>query len=173
MGLFNPHRSLDISPSYQNVTMLTKATGVFGALFLASSLYLHPTGIPRSVGLIYPLMFLVAVISSRIIFERLSCIFDSAAADLGQKRIYVYGAGQAGRSILAFLRNQPWTVEAFLDDDVTKVGRVFHHLKIKDPSMLGPADPGERCNGAACPAQHQWNKKGRDMSTSMALGTRY
>ena len=141
MGLFGCYRSLDISPSYQNVTMLATAIGVFGAVFLAAGLYLYPTGIPRSVGLIYPLMFLVAVISSRIIFERFSRISDRVAADLGRKRIYVYGAGQAGRSILAFLRNQPWTVEAFLDDDVTKVGRVFHHVKIKDPSTLAPADP--------------------------------
>ena len=140
MSLFGCYRSLDISPSYQNVIILTKAAGVFGVLFLAAGLYLHPTGIPRSVGLIYPLMFLVAVISSRLTFERFARISDELGSRLSQKKIYVYGAGQAGRSILAFLRNQPWTVEAFLDDDVTKIGRVFHHVKIKAPSTLGPAE---------------------------------
>ena len=141
MGLYGCYRSLDIAPSYQNVTMLAKATGVFGTLFLAAGLYLHPAGIPRSVGLIYPLMLLVAVISARLMLDRLSRVSENVAAGMGRKRIYIYGAGQAGRSILAFLRNQPWGVEAFLDDDVTKVGRVFHHLKIKAPSTLGPADP--------------------------------
>ena len=38
MGLFGCYRSLDISPSYQNVTMLAMAAGVFGAIFLAAGL---------------------------------------------------------------------------------------------------------------------------------------
>lgn len=84
-------------------------------------------GIPRTVGIIQPLLFAIAAISVRILFGsiiRRSVRQQAAMMDHGN--ILIYGAGSAGRQLAeAISANREFRIVGFIDDDKT-----LHHTQI-------------------------------------------
>ncbi|MEX8192617.1 polysaccharide biosynthesis protein [Comamonas guangdongensis] len=104
---------------------------IYGGLFFCTLLLLKPPGIPRSIGLIQPLIFLVLVGVSRAM-ARFWFMGDGAATNVAAKgRLLIYGAGEAGvqtASALSAMRD--FVLLGFVDDDVSKVGRTINGVKI-------------------------------------------
>jgi FlaA1/EpsC-like NDP-sugar epimerase len=113
---------------------------VYGLLyFLVFGVY-GVVGIPRSIGILQPMLLFFAVVSSRLFVKYLlggNYLFKNKSHFL--KKALVYGAGSAGRQLVSALENSnELKVVGFLDDDDRLHGQVlqgqeiYSSLKITD-----------------------------------------
>ena len=135
LALRRCYHGLDLTFSYENVRALIGAVSLFAVLFLTGCITLYPTGVPRSVGLIQPMIISLFLIPPRVLLT----LLDSKPRDLDSHRqssVFIYGAGSAGRFLLSSLRHTQTKVIGFIDDDPKKIGGRFHHLKVFAPDNL-------------------------------------
>lgn len=120
------------------------ATGTAGAIYgvaLEIILFsLQSRGLdhmmPRSVGLLQPLLFLFLVVTSRAMAR--SWLGGVGPANGQAKaRLLIYGAGEAGVQTAAGIgASGPFTVAGFVDDDLGKIGRSINHLRVYSPQAI-------------------------------------
>ncbi len=106
------------------------AVGLYTVLFFGALLIFKWDGVPRSVGLIQPLLFLLLVGVSRAM-ARFWLAGWSATSLRGEGRLLIYGAGDAGvqtASALGIARE--FEVLGFIDDDPAKIGRSINGVNI-------------------------------------------
>jgi FlaA1/EpsC-like NDP-sugar epimerase len=116
----------------------TKAVGVYVAMFFSVLLLLKWDGVPRSVGLIQPLLFLVLVGGSRAI-ARFWLAGLSGKQHHAEGRLLIYGAGEAGvHTAYALAVNRQFILLGFIDDDGAKTGGSINGVEI-----IGSADVAE------------------------------
>ena len=116
------------------------ATSIYGLLYFSVVGIYGIQSIPRSIGIIQPILLFFAIISSRVIIRYLlinSLSFKNRPKN--KKKVLIYGAGNAGRQLLNSLENNTeMKVIGFLDDNEhyhnqTILGQiVFSPLKIKN-----------------------------------------
>ena len=87
--------------------------------FLVISVY-SIQNVPRSIGIIQPILLFVTVITSRLSAKFfLINIFSIKTKYNKKKNVLIYGAGNSGRQLLIALENSPeFNVVGFLDDDI-------------------------------------------------------
>lgn len=119
-----------------------KAVSFYTLIFFASLLVFRWEGVPRSIGLIQPLLFLLFVGASRAVARFwLAGRFSSAATIEG--RLLIYGAGEAGVQTASGLGvGNRFFLLGFIDDDPAKVGRSINGLDIMSTTHV--ADIVER-----------------------------
>ncbi len=102
---------------------IVKAVVLYGAILCAILLWQHWPGVPRSLGVLQPLVFLLLVAGSRT----LARAWLSRAGRGGREyegRLLIYGAGESGVQTAAALGNaHQYKLLGFVDDDVRKTGR--------------------------------------------------
>ncbi|PLQ01553.1 polysaccharide biosynthesis protein [Cupriavidus pauculus] len=116
-----------------------KAVGLYGALFFSVLLLLKLDGVPRSMGLIQPMLFLLLVGASRAL-ARFWLAGNMAKILSHEGRLLIYGAGDAGvqtASALAITRQ--YLLLGFIDDDPAKIGRTINGLDIYAPDDVPDA----------------------------------
>ena len=116
-----------------------KAVGVYSVLFFLALLLFEWNGVPRSVGLIQPLLFLLLVGASRAI-ARFWLAGWSGKARNATGRLLIYGAGEAGvqtASALGVARH--FVLLGFIDDDKTKAGGSINGVDIIAPDEVADA----------------------------------
>lgn len=115
-----------------------KAVGIYAVLFFTSLLLFKWDGVPRSVGLIQPLLFLLLVGGSRAVARFwLAGLFGKSRHSEG--RLLIYGAGEAGvQTASALAMNRHFFLLGFVDDDNSKVGGSINGVDI-----IGTADVAE------------------------------
>ena len=98
-----------------------KAVGVYALIFFASLLVFRWEGMPRSIGLIQPLLFVLLIGASPAI-ARFWLAGRSSTASTIEGRLLIYGAGEAGVQT-ASGRNvgNRFFLLGFIDDDPGKV----------------------------------------------------
>ena len=112
------------------------AVFVYGLLYFSIFTIYGIPGIPRSIGIIQPLLLLFGIISSRVIIRYLFVNIFSFKSNLkNKKKILIYGAGNAGRQLLISLENNTeMKVVGFLDDDVQ-----YHNQTILGQTIFSPS----------------------------------
>ncbi len=124
--------------SVEALITIAKAVAIYGIiLFVVLFLQALP-GIPRSVGILQPLIFLVLVGCSRG-FARfwLTRLVSRRYPQKRESRLLIYGAGTAGAQIAdALLHRQALTVIGFLDDDVQLHGKTINGLHVYSPTEV-------------------------------------
>ena len=116
-----------------------KAVGFYTVLFFFVLLFFKWQGVPRTLGLIQPLLLLLLVGSSRAIARFWLTGWSSKARQVAG-RLLIYGAGQAGvetASALAVARR--FLLLGFIDDDPAKAGRSINGVDIMAPSQVADA----------------------------------
>lgn len=107
-----------------------KAVGLYTAVFLGSLLVVRWEGVPRTVGLIQPLIFLLLVGGSRAV-ARFWLAGWSGKARHTEGRLLIYGAGEAGVQTASALGvGRRFVLLGFVDDDARKVGRSINGVSI-------------------------------------------
>ena len=118
---------------YTGMTALAttaKAVGIYALLFFCALLFFKWDGVPRSVGLIQPLLFLVVVGSSRAV-ARFWLAGWSGKSRHTEGRLLIYGAGEAGVQTASALGvGRQFVLLGFVDDDHSKVGRSINGVDI-------------------------------------------
>jgi FlaA1/EpsC-like NDP-sugar epimerase len=117
---------------------VVKAVFIYAAIYGFAFTVVSVPGVPRSVGIIQPLLLLVGVSLSRAFVRYwLGGIYQSLVGNEQLPRVLIYGAGSAGRQLAAALKTSPqMVVVGFLDDDDRLHGQVLNGLKIHNPSGM-------------------------------------
>jgi FlaA1/EpsC-like NDP-sugar epimerase len=94
--------------------------------------------VPRSVGILQPLLLLLGVTLSRAFVRYwLGGSYQGIRGRSGLPQVLIYGAGSAGRQLAAALKTSPeLIVVGFLDNDDSLHGQVLNGLKIYNPLMI-------------------------------------
>jgi FlaA1/EpsC-like NDP-sugar epimerase len=102
-------------------------------LVAAITLSFGPPGFPRSIYIIDLLVCLIVTSATRI-GRRIHWEFSRARSrDAAEGRTLIYGAGDAGVSVLREIRQNsglPWQVVGLIDDDPTKLGASIQGIRV-------------------------------------------
>jgi len=108
------------------------ATSVYALLYFAMIGIYGIQGIPRSIGVIQPILLFLSISATRV---SIKFLFLSNLKKLKNKTyVLIYGAGSAGRQLLTSLEsNLEMKVVGFLDDETQ-----FHRQKILGQTVYDP-----------------------------------
>ena len=94
-------------------------------------------GIPRSIGLLQPLLLFFGIISSRIAIKYFITDVYNIQNKSNKKNIIIYGGGEAGQQLVIALQNNfDFKVVGIIDDDVQLHGQLLLGQKIYSQSNL-------------------------------------
>ena len=106
--------------------------GVYGI----SSYAPYYANVPRSIGIIQPMILFIAIISTRLLVKY-SLIYNDNNKSFREKNVLIYGAGEAGRQLFISLENNlEFKVIGFLDDNKSLIGRILLGKTIYSTSNL-------------------------------------
>jgi FlaA1/EpsC-like NDP-sugar epimerase len=119
------------------VTVL-KAVAIYAVIYGFAFTWVGVPGVPRSVGLLQPLLLLLGVTLSRAFVRYwLGGIYQGIVGRSSLPQVLIYGAGSAGRQLAAALKtSQELVVVGLLDDDDRLHGQVLNGLKIYAPAAI-------------------------------------
>jgi FlaA1/EpsC-like NDP-sugar epimerase len=117
---------------------VAKAMMVYGVLYMATIAVMGFQGIPRTVGLIQPVLLLLLVGASRALARYwLGGAYQRQLQKASLPKMLIYGAGDAGRQMaVAMANSQEMRVVGFLDDDDRLHGHVLNGQPIYAPADL-------------------------------------
>ena len=117
---------------------VVKAVAIYGLMYGFAFTLVSVPDVPRSVGLLQPLLLLLGVTLSRAFVRYwLGGTYQGILGRSGLPQVLIYGAGSAGRQLAAALKASPELfVVGFLDDDDRLHGQVLNGLKIYAPASL-------------------------------------
>ena len=111
-----------------------KAVGVYAVLLTAILLWQKWNGVPRSLGAMQPIIFVLLVGSSRAFARFWLASLGSAAS---QGRFLIFGAGTAGvQTASAMGISGQFELLGFVDDDTSKVGRSVNGVTVFAPNSV-------------------------------------
>jgi FlaA1/EpsC-like NDP-sugar epimerase len=115
-----------------------KAVALYAVLYGFAFAVMGVPGVPRTVGVLQPLLLLLGVTFSRAFVRYwLGGIYLGTVNRERLPRVLIYGAGSAGRQLAAALKTSPeLVVVGFLDDDDCQHGQVLNGLKIYSPDAI-------------------------------------
>jgi len=115
-----------------------RAMLLYGLAFAAIFTFLGVDGVPRTVGLIQPILLLLLVGASRAAARVwLGGLYHQQLRKASLPQALIYGAGSAGRQLASAMANSPEIrVVGFLDDDDRLHGHVLNGLPIYNPADL-------------------------------------
>ena len=113
---------------------ILKAIFIYSLMLTLLLFYLKINDIPRSIGIIQPVIFFLLIFIFRMFL--VSLLNPRIRDDLGAKYL-IYGAGVAGAEFLMGQSNNFYkNVFGYLDDDNEKQGRIIMGKNILDPKSL-------------------------------------
>jgi FlaA1/EpsC-like NDP-sugar epimerase len=117
---------------------MARATLIYGILYAVIFTFIGFQGVPRTVGLIQPIVvFLFVGVSRAIARVWLGGLYQLEVKKLTLPRVLIYGAGSAGRQLASGMANSnEMRVVGFLDDDDRLHGHVLNGLDIFNPADL-------------------------------------
>jgi FlaA1/EpsC-like NDP-sugar epimerase len=111
---------------------------IYGFLYFSFFGVYGVVGIPRSIGILQPMLLFFAVVSSRLFVKYLfggNYLFKDKTQFL--KKTLIYGAGSAGRQLISAIENtNEYKVVGFLDDDDRLYGQVLQGQEIYPPLKI-------------------------------------
>lgn len=105
-----------------------RAIFIYGLMYSTVFTFVGVASIPRTIGLIQPLLLFVAIGASRALARYWLGGGYEALRRFGQRpNVLIYGAGSAGRQLAAaMVNNEEMRVVGFIDDDKSLQGRVLN-----------------------------------------------
>lgn len=117
---------------------VVRAMLLYGVLFAGVFTFYGVSGVPRTVGLIQPMLLLIFVGASRAVARIwLGGLYLSQISKGKLPQVLVYGAGSSGRQLAdALAKSTEMRVVGFLDDDKSLQGNMLNGLPILNPADL-------------------------------------
>ena len=111
---------------------VSKSIFIYGLFFSFLITIISFENIPRTVGIIQPLLLFFAVGGSRALIRFwIGDLYQNRLKKSLLPKAVIYGAGNSGRKLLIALENnKEIEITGFLDDDIEKQGRVLSGKKI-------------------------------------------
>ena len=120
---------------------ISQAVFVYGVIYAAVFTAFAIPGIPRTVGVIQPLLLLIALAAARASARYLlGGRFRRMLGSGPRKDVLIYGAGSAGRQLAAALSDTLDTrVVGFIDDNRDLQGSVIGGVRVLGPTKIDGA----------------------------------
>jgi FlaA1/EpsC-like NDP-sugar epimerase len=118
--------------------VVASAVGIYGLLYASIFTAIGVAGVPRTVGIIQPILLLLFVGASRALARAwLGDQYLSILKQATRPKVLIYGAGRTGRQLVAAMANShEMQVVGFLDDDDRLHGHVLNGQPIYNPTDL-------------------------------------
>jgi len=135
---FGLYREVFRYSGWMALLSLMRAIFCYGVLYALIFTVIGVSGIPRTIGLIQPIILLILVGGSRGIASYwFSNAYRRELKLANVPRVLIYGAGDAGRQLAgALAHSYEMQVVGFLDDDKEKQGQTIIGKRIYAPSRL-------------------------------------
>lgn len=119
-----------------DMTSIARASLGFGLIYAGIVTMIGVAGVPRTVGLIQPVLMFVTLIAVRA--TALFLLRPRTPDGQEVENALIYGAGETGRQLAAALkRDQHIRAIGFLDDDRSLHNRTAHGIKVYPPDQAG------------------------------------
>ena len=117
---------------------ITRAIFIYGILYTGIFTFIGVEGVPRTIGLIQPIVVFVLVGASRASARVwLGGLYQLEVKKSSLPQVLIYGAGSAGRQLASGMANShEMRVVGFLDDDDRLHGHILFGLNIYNPADL-------------------------------------
>jgi FlaA1/EpsC-like NDP-sugar epimerase len=132
------YQSIFRASGARSIAQLAWACGLFAVPMAALFLVIGVPGVPRTIGLLQPMIFFGLTASSRILIRHVMQEFVHGRAQ-GERAelVVIYGAGAAGQQLAVSLRHEPgYVLAGFVDDDAALTGRKIDGVPIVHASQL-------------------------------------
>jgi len=115
---------------------IAKAVAIYGTVLFALLVWQRWPDVPRSMGVLQPIIFLLLAGASRALARFwLAGIGSNRVATEG--RVLIYGAGESGVQTAAAIGNaRQFTLVGFVDDDARKTGRSINGVTVHAPAKI-------------------------------------
>ena len=134
MGLY---RAIFRFAGLQVIFSLNKAMAVYALIYAFVFTVFGVDQVPRSIGLLQPLIFGLGIVSSRLFVRKWLGGFGRSKLLTATPRALIYGAGSAGRQLASGLSTSPDVrVVGYVDDDDRLQGHNLNGLNIYSPNEL-------------------------------------
>ena len=132
------YRSVFRYSGWPALLTVARAVSIYGLLYLSIFTAIGVAGVPRTVGIIHPILLLLFVGASRALTRVwLGDKYLGILRKESRPKVLIYGAGATGRQLVSALSNSPkMKVAGFLDDDDRLHGQVLNGQPIYNPSDL-------------------------------------
>ena len=131
------YRQIFRESGIHSILEIGRATIVYGFIFailVGSGVIM---GIPRTVGVIQPILLFLLVSASRVLARAWADRAVACRSECRIPRVLIYGAGSAGRQIAAALESsRKMRVAAFLDDDASLHSSTINGVPVLDPAQV-------------------------------------
>lgn len=130
--VFGLYRAIFRYSGWPALVSVTRAVAIYGLLYAAVFTAISLPNVPRTVGLIQPILLLLLVGGSRILVRLwLGGQYESILRKAARPRVLIYGAGPTGRDLANALANsRELRVVGFVDDDRGLYGTVLNGLPV-------------------------------------------
>lgn len=139
--VFRLYRAVFRYVSWEALTTIAQAVFVYGIIYSAVVTAFAIPGVPRTVGVIQPVLLFLAMSGSRA-FGRylLGGQYRRQLRRSEKKNVLIYGAGSAGRQLAVALTDTMDTRPvAFVDDDPDLQGSAIGRLRVLSPDKIKSA----------------------------------
>lgn len=135
---FGLYRAIFRYAGWNATVALAQAMALYGLFYATVFTLVGIQGVPRSVGLVQPLLLLVFVGLSRLAIRLwLGGLYRHLLAEKARPGVLIYGAGEAGRQLAAALaRSTEYRLVGFVDDDPRLQGRSLDGRDVHNPDDL-------------------------------------
>jgi FlaA1/EpsC-like NDP-sugar epimerase len=132
------YRAIFRYSGWPSLLVVVRAVTIYGLLYASIFTAIGIQDVPRTVGIIQPVLLLLFVGASRALAHIwLGDQYQSILKRASRPKVLIYGAGSAGRQLLAAMAdNNELRVIGFLDDDDRLHGHVLNGQPIYNPADL-------------------------------------
>ncbi len=136
--MFGLYRTLFRYGGSSILATISMSTFIYGIIFFSIISIYGIKGVPRSIGIIQPILLFFGIVFSRFLVKLLlTGTFKSLINIRKRENILIYGAGSAGSELLISLENNPkYQIFGFLDDNPQLQRQLLFGKKIYNPSKL-------------------------------------
>ncbi len=122
---------------------ISKGIALYALLLFPLLYWLFWPSVPRSIGILQPIFFLLLVSFSRALARFWLAGFGTPRRQPNQARMLIFGAGVVGvQTAAAIAMTRQFKLLGFVDEDPAKIGRTINDLPIFSPSQV-PAMVGK------------------------------
>jgi FlaA1/EpsC-like NDP-sugar epimerase len=141
---FGLYRAVFRYVGWESFAAIAQAVLVYGIIYASIFTAFAIPGIPRTVGVIQPVLLVIALVAARVAARYvLGGRFRRMVRRDNKKNVLIYGAGSAGRQLASALSDTADTrVRGFLDDDRGLQGSVIGGIRVLNPANIADAVEG-------------------------------
>ena len=111
--------------------LIVKALLIYGIVFSLLIAGIGLLSIPRTIGIIQPIILAILIITSRFIANKILTFAPLLDNNKNKKNVFIYGANEKGKLIEnVLLSNNQMKVIGYFDDDKQMHGHILNGIKI-------------------------------------------